>query len=340
MNNQMAHREQEGRPYRSHLHPACFSCKKRKSRCKTQNSSGVCMMCQAHGTECVFPRPDDVSQRRAPLLPRKSPASTRQRFALSRIIAPHQRPCAIPHTMPDPAGPGTICPDIDPGGSIALVDPPQMQPASVNQHTSEGLPNLAGIVSEAGDNSSHIVSPAVADDNEILERYLSAAPAGQRCLVRTSPSPNRPLRPVRFNAVPRRPLGVAVNQSLAASKCEVIEKYMGPDIDEYLNLCVFPIQHFYLVKLFLDPYDTLLDSFKRPIHASQYLTRRCSEVHTLLTERICHPPYSATYTPTPLSIGAVHLNYAPAALPIFDLYGIKPTRLYIRSYFCHRASQQ
>lgn len=94
-----------------------------------------------------------------------------------------------------------------------------------------------GIVAETGDDSSHIVSPAVADDNDILESYLSAVPAPQkRGLVRTGSASNRPLRQVRFNLVPRKPLGVTVNQSLAASKCEVIEKYMDPDIDEFVDL--------------------------------------------------------------------------------------------------------
>lgn len=104
----------------------------------------------------------------------------------------------------------------------------------------EGFPHLIGIVAEADDDSSHIVSPAVADDNDILESYLSATPSAQtRYLIRTSSKSDRHLGPVRFNAVPRRPLGVVANQSFAASKCELIEKYMEPDIDEYLNLCVY-----------------------------------------------------------------------------------------------------
>lgn len=201
----------DGRPYRSHLHPACFACKKRRSRCRTQNSSQVCMMCQTHGTDCIFPRPDEV-----PVSPRK-----RQRVS-------HRRP---PSTQPaDPATTHTR--------PSSLVDPPQ---TTGDDHRVEDLPNLVGIVTEAGNDSSHIVSPAVAGDNDILESYLSAIPAARsRCLARTSSASNRPLRPVRFNVVPRRPLGVAANQSPAASKCEVIEKYMDPNIDEYLNLWVSP----------------------------------------------------------------------------------------------------
>lgn len=201
----------DGRPYRSHLHPACFACKKRRSRCRTQNSSEVCMMCQTHGTDCIFPRPDEV-----PDSPRK-----RQRVTYRRPPSTQSEDPATTHTRPS-----------------SLVDPPQ---TTGDDHRVEDLPNLVGIVTEAGNDSSHIVSPAVAGDNDILESYLSAIPAARsRCLARTSSASNRPLRPVRFNVVPRRPLGVAANQSPAASKCEVIEKYMDPNIDEYLNLWVSP----------------------------------------------------------------------------------------------------
>ncbi|QKX59406.1 uncharacterized protein TRUGW13939_06540 [Talaromyces rugulosus] len=55
------------------------------------------------------------------------------------------------------------------------------------------------------------------------------------------------MRPVLFNTVPRRPLGLFSNQSLPAMKCEIIEKYLEPNLDEvvdlffqYANIC-FPI---------------------------------------------------------------------------------------------------
>ncbi|KAJ5386872.1 hypothetical protein N7509_009413 [Penicillium cosmopolitanum] len=106
-----------------------------------------------------------------------------------------------------------------------------------NDGGGDGFPNLIGIVAEAGDDSSHIISPAVADDNDILDSYLSTAQTEKRrCLARSSSTSNRPLRPVRFNVVPRRPLGVSVKQSVAESKLEVIERYMDPHIDEFLNL--------------------------------------------------------------------------------------------------------
>lgn len=229
----------EGRPYRSHLHPACFSCRKRKSRCKTRNDSAICIMCQAHGTECIFPRPDDPHPPVASS-PRKSQASLRRRHTHKRQGGPQTRHYISPHAPGQPADGVAFqgkAPSQVHAPPTVPVDQPEISRPLNEVDRAEGLPNLMSIVTEAGDDSSHIVSPAVADDNDILQSYLSAFPATQRrCLVRTSQNSNRPLRPARFNVVPRRPLGVAANQSLAASKCEVIEKYLDPDIDEYLNL--------------------------------------------------------------------------------------------------------
>lgn len=232
-----ANSQHEGRPYRSHLHPACFSCRKRKSRCKTKRPAEVCVMCQAHGTECIFPHPDDPRPQRSSW-PRKQASNTRSsRFMRGRNDALH-RPTQSQstRTAQRPIGSQT------PAGLANPAEPPSGTTAGsyISGSKAEGFPHLIGIVAEADDDSSHIVSPAVADDNDILQSYLSATPSAQtRYLIRTSSKSDRHLGPVRFNAVPRRPLGVVANQSFAASKCELIEKYMEPDIDEYLNLCVY-----------------------------------------------------------------------------------------------------
>ncbi|KAL2850633.1 fungal-specific transcription factor domain-containing protein [Aspergillus pseudoustus] len=208
--------QHEGRPYRSHLHPACFSCRKRKSRCKTRSPGQVCAMCQAYGTECIFPQPDDPPQARS------SPRRLAPNARLSRFLQNKEGLLHRPYPRPRQ--------------SELQLNPPQSCPAP----DGDIPPHLMGIVAEAEDDSSHVVSPAVADDNDILESYLSAIPSSRkRYLIRTSPRSDSHLRSVRFNLVPRRPLGVVANQSLAAAKCEIIEKYMGPELDGYLNLYFF-----------------------------------------------------------------------------------------------------
>lgn len=234
-------KKNEGRPYRSHLHPACFACRKRKSRCKTRNTSATCIMCQAHGTDCRFPRPDDPFQTPQNLRssPRKSAANAQARFVdtYGSLHPRSNNPQALgQHTdLSEPSPDNLIHFDSSRTPPAFNADRPLSAPR--NDSGGDGLPNLIGIVAEAADGNSHIISPAVADDNDILESYLSTAQTEKRrCLARSSPTSNGPLRPVRFNAVPRRPLGVSVKQSVAESKLEVIERYMDPHIDEFLNL--------------------------------------------------------------------------------------------------------
>ncbi|KAL4865299.1 hypothetical protein BDV12DRAFT_174822 [Aspergillus spectabilis] len=234
----------EGRPYRSHLHPACFACRKRKSRCKTKSPAEVCVMCQAYGTECIFPQPDDPPQQRTTSPRKLAPNIRSPRYSNSRNSDLLHRPYpdVRAHSQTQPQAPGAGAPvrrndQVDPQVPATIITGTSSHLGADDRPPADGFPHLMGIVAEAEDDSSHIVSPAVADDNDILESYLSAIPSSRRrYLVRTSSNSNRHLRPVRFNMVPRRPLGVVANQSLAASKCEVIEKYMDPDINEYLNL--------------------------------------------------------------------------------------------------------
>ncbi|KAL4882506.1 fungal-specific transcription factor domain-containing protein [Aspergillus karnatakaensis] len=229
-----------GRPYRSHLHPACFSCRKRKSRCKVTSPAEVCVMCHAYGTECIFPQPDDPpTQRRSS--PRKPALKTRSsRSSHSRSNELLHRPYPDVHALPQsqPVVRGALTHGGEgpqPQVPATFITSTGTSPQS--ESNSRPPPQVFSHLTEAEEDSSHIVSPAVADDNDILESYLSAIPsARKRYLIRTGSNSNGHLRPVRFNVVPRRPLGVVANRSLAASKCEIIEKYIEPDVNEYLNL--------------------------------------------------------------------------------------------------------
>lgn len=93
------------------------------------------------------------------------------------------------------------------------------------------------VVGDTGDDSSHVVSPVVADDSSILEGYLFTVPDNRRPgLMHTSSKSSRLMRQVLFNTIPRRPLGVYSNQSLPSMKCEVIEKYLEPATKDVVGL--------------------------------------------------------------------------------------------------------
>lgn len=243
-----------GRPYRSHLYPACLSCKRRKSRCRTRDSSGICLMCQVHGTNCVFPQQDHQgptvsSPRRLVAKPRQTNGSPSQSEPVlvtpgpginRQISSSHSHSCSHSHFQSHSP---TVIVDTESPRSSARGSNPQI-PYTQILGTEDTPSNLRSIVAETGDNSSHIIGPAVVDDSEFLESYLSTIPDARRTsLIRTSVSSNRPIRPVLFNTVSRRPLGVSSNQSVPAAKCEIIEKYLETSLDDVVNLLVMIFLH-------------------------------------------------------------------------------------------------
>ncbi|KAK7191942.1 hypothetical protein DPSP01_013337 [Paraphaeosphaeria sporulosa] len=233
----------EGRPYRSHAQPACQSCRKRKSRCKTRAANETCAMCQVHGTECIFPQVDNRK-------PRKIAAASRRvtaRFNRSEMSTGRQGAGSAPALPPSPSPPFRESAD-QPLEHYTNQDIQQDscifnahdEPQATYTNQEEPPAHLMGIFAEAGDHSTHIVSPAIAEDNSVLKSYLSSTPDLRNMrLIRAMSDvrpPNPSVRPVLFDTVLRRPLGVTTNQSLASSKCELIEKFIGPHVQDLIDL--------------------------------------------------------------------------------------------------------
>jgi hypothetical protein len=214
----------EGRPYRSHLQPACLSCRKRKSRCKTSDLSSKCLMCQAHATPCVFPRNEGKLRSKN----RRSPVNAApQRMRTSEFTSTNHEPLGLPAAWNG---------SHQEGSAADLAKRPYSNPA----HRAESTSDLMGLLGEAAEDSSHIVSPAVADDNEVLQSYLSTFPDSRSRLlsrkIQNSTSHLGPLRRVMFDTIPKRPLGVLASQPVASQKLEIIEKFLEPYCADVINL--------------------------------------------------------------------------------------------------------
>ncbi|KAG9601564.1 hypothetical protein KCU77_g2749, partial [Aureobasidium melanogenum] len=99
---------------------------------------------------------------------------------------------------------------------------------------------MSAMLAESGDSTTHIISPAIVDDNEELDSYLSSNPAvGLRRITRTSSTGTNmgpPSRRVLFSTVLRKPLGINANQSIAAGKLEIIEKLLEPHVADMIDL--------------------------------------------------------------------------------------------------------
>lgn len=186
------------------MQPACVPCRARKSRCKTTTSTD-CLMCQAHGTECIFPRGTDRPRKKASHSRRSAPSKGRSITA-----------------------------------SPVLTERALRSNTSTTIHESEGL---SGLVSnsvvefntdDTEEGSSHVVSPAIADDDRVFNAYLSNTPYGQSGrMVRFHLSSDRP---IVFNTLPKRGLRELESRALAASNCAIIEKTIEPYQDELINL--------------------------------------------------------------------------------------------------------
>lgn len=233
------------RPYRSHLRPACLACRRRKSRCHTEPGADRCLMCRAHGTDCLFPggspgptskdSPDQVARRRG-----RGKSS-----ATPRITTPPFHTVSSPRAHPTVAStsiPGSQNGDMVAGSasSSSAYNPSLNPPPNRSHHQQEmhGGDSPSIEFGSADDHASnlHIVGPATTKDNQVLSDYLSAIPGATRGTRMVVPVPASRSRPVLFTRVQKRPFGVPVNRSPSAEKLEMIEKLLEPYAGDVIDL--------------------------------------------------------------------------------------------------------
>ena len=228
----MHQQAENARPYRSHLRPACIPCRRRKSRCHTEASSEVCLMCRAHCTECIFPPSPSSGAHRTP-----EPIRRRRQTQVS---------------TPRNETPGRATPASRSGQSLISQPTPGPIPVRVQGTSSEATRNtdwatqgqtaqedespLALGSQDDQQHNLHIVGPAVTNDNQVLSDYLSAMPGATRGSRVVVPVPGNRSRPVLFTMVQKRPIGLAVNRSPSADKLEMIEKLLEPHCSDIIDL--------------------------------------------------------------------------------------------------------
>ncbi|KAF2014482.1 hypothetical protein BU24DRAFT_451511 [Aaosphaeria arxii CBS 175.79] len=224
----------EERPYRSHLQPACLPCRKRKSRCKTISSSTKCLTCESHGTSCVFP-PTEDKERPKNRLNHRTRAARRIRNTSSG-----QGNYLEHNAIRSPS-------NISTGSSSQIYAATQARYSNRNRSAiindaqrEDHSSHLVTLLGESGNDNSHVVSPAIVDDSEVLHSYLATSPGGRNRMSKQtdhqSPSVSSRRGRVLFNSFPRRPLGVSADQSPAFHKCELIEKFLDHDLEEVVNM--------------------------------------------------------------------------------------------------------
>jgi hypothetical protein len=113
------------------------------------------------------------------------------------------------------------------------------RPSPSISHQDDSISALIEIIAKS-EGSSHIVSPAIADDDKVFQEYLANTSYGQSGrMVRFHLNFNNPsghTRPIVFSTIPKRGKRETESRSLAASNCEMLEKLIEPYQNELINL--------------------------------------------------------------------------------------------------------
>lgn len=219
-----------GRPYRSHLSPACLSCRQRKSRCKVDKESEPCLVCRLHATPCVFPH---VSETQA-----NSTTDRNQGALLDEGVARGEpRPPTDFYMLERPAFSDMLPPDpvLEQSTPIHVVERP------MNAQQDEAAYPSISMLEGASDQNPHIIGPAVITDSHVLRDYLSTIPQASGIMQNIRPisvtaAPGMFKKPVMFTAVRKRPLGMSGHQEESSVKCQIIEKLVEPYAEILIGL--------------------------------------------------------------------------------------------------------
>ncbi|KAI8965238.1 fungal-specific transcription factor domain-containing protein [Daldinia sp. FL1419] len=227
------------RPYRSHLRPACIPCRQRKSRCKIEAQSPLCLMCRVHGTECSFPTGSQESTAR------RHARSKRSLRSQAPQAPQDQREVVQIHSIADVSEYGGAVS----GRPIAISDEVNTTvdtswdgndvletcPTIYNYHhdtQSQSTPVSIGETEE----ENHIISPTMTGDSQVLADYLSTTAAGSHGMRLVRPKRTNLRRQVFFTVVQKRPLGLTLNENPSHSKYQVVEKLLEPWTGQLINL--------------------------------------------------------------------------------------------------------
>lgn len=214
----MNHTTAQARPYRSHRVPACDRCRQRKIRCKIATIGQPCELCAEKGFNCLF---SGSNSRQPTSDPDRSRPRKRPRVENVQSLS-----ISGARTLDSPVSEGIPVPPRDPAAeseqSPLLRDTAASSPRN-------GTNSASGPAGEA----SIIVGPMVAEDVQILQRYLTAEP-------RVGPQPysvvsNAPGDPI-FLALPRHREGLQLAKDSGRGQREILDQILGPKKRDVIQL--------------------------------------------------------------------------------------------------------
>ncbi|PWY80541.1 C6 transcription factor [Aspergillus heteromorphus CBS 117.55] len=208
------------RPYRSHKVRACDLCRKRKSRCTVDIPGQSCLLCRVQGADCYYqeePSHDHLMNN-----------------GDSKSWAPdHTRVSLLGQKR-------KRSPDLDSPSNTSR------RQASSGAHSDSAIDRRRSESRSQGIEDPHnesvlIVGPVVAEDAQVIERYIP--PEGTNRSVEPKNQPynvysSDPQKPILYTTVSRRRQGMRVGVPPGENQKEILEQILGPFKHDLVRLFI------------------------------------------------------------------------------------------------------
>ncbi|KAL2867987.1 putative C6 transcription factor [Aspergillus lucknowensis] len=291
------------RPYRSHKVRACDLCRKRKSRCTVDIPGQSCLLCRVQGAVCHY---QDENNSELPNSHGAELTGWHPDHAEESFHAGQKRKRTSDSTSPlqTPRRP-EVLPEIQRSNSAV--------PSRGSERKRHG-------VEDPQNESVFIVGPVVADDANVIERYMPPYRSNNSKSVEPKNHPynvysNDPRKPILYTTVSRRRQGMRVGIPPGENQKEILEQILGPFKDD-------------LVRLFLDRINAAFPIFDGEAFWEAYISDSPSEPPASLLCQVysmslvywkhtpklaCHPKPDVRYAVN-LTVAALHEEFSAPGL--------------------------
>ncbi|KAL2814540.1 fungal-specific transcription factor domain-containing protein [Aspergillus cavernicola] len=290
------------RPYRSHKVRACDLCRKRKSRCTVDIPGQSCLLCRVQGADCHY---QEESSNELPTPHGSETMGWHSNNIADSFHAGQKRKRTPELTSPSQASRrGEVLPEVR-----------RSNPAMARRGSE---PRRHG-VEDPQNESVFILGPVVADDANVIEKYMPPHRSNKSVEPRNNHPynvySNDPRKPILYTTVSRRRQGMRVGIPPGENQKEILEQILGPFKDD-------------LVRLFLDRFNAAFPIFDGEAFWEAYVSDLPGEppasllcqvysmslVHWKNTPKLaCHPKPDVRYAVN-LTVAALHEEFSAPGL--------------------------
>ncbi|KAE8146183.1 fungal-specific transcription factor domain-containing protein [Aspergillus avenaceus] len=215
------------RPYRSHKVRACDLCRKRKSRCTVDIPGQSCLLCRVQGADCHYQEEANHDSSIANVSNGVDPKTWSVDTAVENPSTGQKR-----KRSPSDDSPTSSSRPREDSSTLPRPD------SGVDSRASE--PRRQG-VEDPHNESVHIVGPVVADDAQVIEKFMP--PENSNRNVESNSHPynvysNDPRKPILYTTISRRRQGMRVGIPPGENQKEILEQILGPFRHDLVRLFI------------------------------------------------------------------------------------------------------